>query len=688
MLEHVKFENEFAETKFAKNLFLYDKKKKERMWLVIAAHDCKFSMKLLEKHLKCGSGNLRGATPEVLEATLGVKGGSVCLFAIMNDPENKVSLVMDKKLLSEFEHVGFHPMQNDFTTALKKEDVHKIIKLSGHEPMVTDFTQLEDGAGPAPTDAKKPAKQEGGQKKQEGGQKNKAKEPKPQKIEGAHELGIEYTKEQNFSKWYAQVITKSDFIEYYDISGCYILRPPAFFIWEQITQFFDAKIKKLGVQNCYFPMFVTEAALNKEKDHVEGFSPEVAWVTKSGQSDLPEPIAIRPTSETIMYPAFAKWIHSHRDLPMLLNQWTNVVRWEFKHPTPFIRTREFLWQEGHTAHATLQDSDTFVHHILDEYANVYTELLAVPVVKGHKSEDERFAGAINTATVELYVPVSGRGIQGATSHMLGQNFSKMFGVTFEDADKQKQHAWQTSWGLSTRSIGSMIMIHSDNTGMVLPPRVAQTQVIIVPIYYKNDDSNAMLDKAYEIKKQLMAKGVRVQVDVRDNHNPGFKYNYWEVRGVPVRLELGGKDMEKESMRCVVRHSGEKFDLKWDGIADKTAELMEQIHHQMYDKALKTRNSHIKEVDNWKDFMDSLNEKNICLTPWCNCKKCEERIKDHSKEESLQKMADANEDEAILTGSAKTLCIPYEIGNQNIAEGTKCFYCGEPAKVTALWGRSY
>lgn len=237
------------------------------------------------------------------------------------------------------------------------------------------------------------------------------------------------------------MITKSELIEYYDISGCYILRPNSFFIWEKIQQFADAKFKLHGVENVYFPMFVTEAALNKEKNHVEGFTPEVAWVTKSGQSEMPEPIAIRPTSETIMYPSFAKWIRSHRDLPLLTNQWTNVVRWEFKHPTPFIRTREFLWQEGHTAHATSECAAEFQLKIQEIYANIYEELLAVPVVRGHKSEDERFAGAQDTATVELYVPVSGRGIQGATSHHLGQNFSKMFEVMYEDTDAVRKHVW-------------------------------------------------------------------------------------------------------------------------------------------------------------------------------------------------------------------------------------------------------
>ena len=415
MLENVKFECEFANTKFAKNLFLYDKKKKDRLWLVICAHDTAFTMKGLEKKFAVGSGNLRGADAEILENTLGVKGGSVNLFAILNDTEKKVTLAIDQTLLANYEYVGFHPMQNDYTTAIKKEDVKKIIDLSNHEAVVIDFSALEGAAPAEGVAAAKPAKSEQPAKKQAVHQPKKEEK----KIENAHQMGIEYTKEQNFSKWYSQVITKSDMIEYYEISGCYILRPSAFFIWERITEFFDSRIKKLGVQNCYFPMFVTEAALNKEKNHVEGFSPEVAWVTKSGQSDLPEPIAIRPTSETIMYPSFAKWIHSHRDLPLLLNQWTNVVRWEFKHPTPFIRTREFLWQEGHTAHATLEESRVFVHDILDLYAKTYEELLAVPVVKGRKSEDERFAGAYNTTTVELYVPISGRGIQGATSHMLG-----------------------------------------------------------------------------------------------------------------------------------------------------------------------------------------------------------------------------------------------------------------------------
>lgn len=314
-------------------------------------------------------------------------------------------------------------------------------------------------------------------------------------------------------------------------------------------------------------MFVTEQALNKEKNHVAGFTPEVAWVTKSGQSEMPEPIAIRPTSETIMYPAYAKWIRSHRDLPLLLNQWTNVVRWEFKHPTPFIRTREFLWQEGHTAHATSEDAARFQHQIQEIYAQVYEELLACPVVRGRKSEDERFAGAQDTATVELYVPVSGRGIQGATSHHLGQNFSKMFEVMYEDVDAQRKHVWQTSWGLSTRSIGSMIMIHSDNKGLVLPPKVAKVQFVLIPIIKAADNAEDIKTAAHAIAAQLREAKMRIVVDDSDTHNPGYKFNEWEMRGVPVRLELGKRDIDGSQVSVVVRHSGEKFQVAMDGLAD-------------------------------------------------------------------------------------------------------------------------
>jgi prolyl-tRNA synthetase len=436
------------------------------------------------------------------------------------------------------------------------------------------------------------------------------------------------------------------------------------------------------VENAYFPMFVTEKALNKEKDHLEGFAPEVAWVTKSGSTDMPEPIAIRPTSETIMYPAFAKWVQSHRDLPILLNQWTNIVRWEFKHPTPFIRTREFLWQEGHTAHADKKGATDIVYTILEYYARTYEEMYAVPVVRGVKSREETFAGADFTTTVELFVPSNGRGIQGATSHYLGQNFSKMFDIWFENENKEKDFAHQTSWGFTTRSIGAMIMIHGDDKGLVLPPRVAPLQIIIVPIYTK-DTQEKVEEEAQKVFKQLKSSGFRVKLDSRPNYKPGWKFNHWEVKGVPIRLEIGIKDVQKSEVRVVRRINGKKYQLKVDSLEETLSEEMENIQKEMYDKALKERNERIKPAKDWDSFMTELNHRNLVLTPWCDEQSCEENVKEKSKEESK---AAENEGEEQLTGSAKTLCKPLE--QPQLEEGTRCFACERNAKATALWGRSY
>ncbi|KFQ82772.1 Bifunctional glutamate/proline--tRNA ligase, partial [Phoenicopterus ruber ruber] len=348
-------------------------------------------------------------------------------------------------------------------------------------------------------------------------------------------LGLEAKKEENLADWFSQVITKSEMIEYYDVSGCYVLRPWAYAIWEAIKNFFDAEIKKLGVENCYFPMFVSQAALEKEKTHIADFAPEVAWVTRSGKTDLAEPIAVRPTSETVMYPAYAKWVQSHRDLPIKLNQWCNVVRWEFKHPQPFLRTREFLWQEGHTAFATYEEAAEEVMQILDLYAQVYEDLLAIPVVKGRKTEKEKFAGGDYTTTVEAFISASGRAIQGATSHHLGQNFSKMFEIVFEDPKKpgEKQFAYQNSWGITTRTIGVMTMIHGDNMGLVLPPRVACVQVVIIPCGITNslseEDKEALLKKCNEYRNRLLSVNIRVRADLRDNYSPGWKFNHWELK---------------------------------------------------------------------------------------------------------------------------------------------------------------
>lgn len=425
-------------------------------------------------------------------------------------------------------------------------------------------------------------------------------------------------------------------LDYYDISGCYILRPWAYKIWKQIQGFFGGEIEELGVEDCYFPMFVSEKALNREKDHVEGFSPEVAWVTKAGQSDLAEPIAIRPTSETVMYPYYASWLKSHRDLPLRLNQWCNVVRWEFKHPQPFLRTREFLWQEGHTAFATKEESDKEVLEILDLYRRVYEELLAVPVIPGKKSEKEKFAGGLYTTTVEGFIPTTGRAIQGATSHCLGQNFSKMFDIMVDVDNEQgkRVHVWQNSWGITTRTIGVMVMIHGDDKGLVLPPKVASIQVVIIPtgITVKTTpaEKEAIISKCNEMFSVLKKDGLRVKVDDRDNVTPGFKYNHWELKGVPIRLEVGPKDLKKNETRSVRRDTGVSAQLLIDeGFSKSVQDLLNTIQADLFTKAKKIRDDHLIRADNWNDFIAALNGKNLIMSPWCETISCEESVKERS-----------------------------------------------------------
>ncbi|KAJ7415904.1 Bifunctional glutamate/proline--tRNA ligase [Willisornis vidua] len=445
-------------------------------------------------------------------------------------------------------------------------------------------------------------------------------------------LGLEAKKEENLSEWFSQVITKSEMIEYYDVSGCYILRPWAHAIWEAIRDFFDAEIKKLGVENCYFPMFVSQAALETEKSHIADFAPEVAWVTKSGKTDLAEPIAIRPTSETVMYPSYAKWVQSHRDLPIKLNQWCSVVRWEFKHPQPFLRTREFLWQEGHTAFATYEEAAEEVLQILDLYARVYEDLLAIPVVKGRKTEKEKFAGGDYTTTVEAFISASGRAIQGATSHHLGQNFSKMFEIVFEDPKKpgEKQFAYQNSWGITTRTIGVMTMIHGDNMGLILPPRVACIQVVIIPCGITNslseEDREALLKKCNQYCSRLLSVNIRVRADLRDNYSPGWKFNHWELKGVPVRVEVGPRDMKNQQFVAVRRDTGQKLTFSEHEAEDKLKQILEEIHANLYSRASEDLKSHMVVANNMEDFQKELDSGKIVQIPFCGEIECEDWIK--------------------------------------------------------------
>lgn len=402
---------------------------------------------------------------------------------------------------------------------------------------------------------------------------------------------------------------------------------------------------------------------------------QVAWVTKSGKSELERPIAIRPTSETVMYPYYSQWIRSHRDLPLRLNQWTNVVRWEFKHPTPFIRSREFLWQEGHTAFATEAEADAEVRAILELYAGIYEELLAVPVVRGTKSAKEKFAGALYTTTVEAFVPQTGRGIQGGTSHALGQNFSRMFGIEFESKDKTREHAWQNSWGFTTRSIGVSVMLHGDDRGVVIPPRVCQVQCVVVPIPSTklSDEARAALEaKAEELAGALRDAGVRVHVDDRDNYTAGWKYNYWELKGTPLRLELGAKDMEAGKVVLARRDTGAKQACAWADVAGTVPALLETIQSEMLARARATLDACIERAADWDGFMAALDRKHAVLAPWCDEEAAEDEVKTRSASKDAM--------------GAKTLCIPFD--QPELPEGTPCFVTGKPAKNWALWGRSY
>eukprot|EP01006_Ploeotia_vitrea_P038679 TRINITY_DN66266_c2_g3_i2.p1 TRINITY_DN66266_c2_g3~~TRINITY_DN66266_c2_g3_i2.p1 ORF type:complete len:478 (-),score=-9.56 TRINITY_DN66266_c2_g3_i2:17-1450(-) len=476
-------------------------------------------------------------------------------------------------------------------------------------------------------------------------------------------------------------------IDYSDVSGCYVLRPWAFFIWDMIKEYMDEKIKQMGVKNAYFPLFVSERALNMEKDHVEGFAPEVAWVTKSGTSDLAEPIAVRPTSETIMYPFFAKWIRSHRDLPLQLNQWSNVVRWEFKDATPFIRSREFLWQEGHTAHATSEEAKERVKSALDLYESVYEELLACPVIKGIKTEVEKFAGGDETTTVEAYIHGSGRAVQSATSHNLGQNFGKMFKINYEDEVGGKAIPWQTSWGLTTRSIGVMVMMHGDDKGLVLPPRIAPIQVIICPIIMKNNDPELMKQYYNKLFYDIKNAGIRVELDDRLNYTPGWKYNHWEQKGVPIRLEVGPRDVTNQQVRVVRRDNNKKEDIQTSNsneFVTTIQNILTDIQNTLFTNAKNQRNEKIVKVYEWKDFVPAIEQKNMILTPFCDESDWEEKVKKMSRDEALR--GETEEATCSTSVAAKTLCKPFN--QPELPEGTKCFVSGLPAKTWVLWGRSY
>ncbi|RKP05829.1 hypothetical protein THASP1DRAFT_32338 [Thamnocephalis sphaerospora] len=643
---------------------------------------------------KLGVKEMRMAAPDLLQEVFSVLKEDVSPFMLANVDRAAyatVHVVVDADLLASEAPVAFHPAQADKTVALTGAALRAFLTGSGIEFVEVNFKELAASA-PAPAAAgsstaakSKPAKQV------------KQAKAEAEEATGTAKIGVEAKKESDFPKWYQQVLTRSDMLEYYDVSGCYIIRPWAYNIWKEITAFFDGAITEMGVEDAYFPMFVSQRVLEREKDHIEGFAPEVAWVTKAGSSDLEEPVAIRPTSETVMYPYYAKWIRSHRDLPLRLNQWCSVVRWEFKHPQPFLRTREFLWQEGHTAHLTKEGAGEEVYEILDLYRQVYEDLLAVPVIKGIKSEKEKFAGGLYTTTCEAFIPTTGRGIQGATSHCLGQNFAKMFNIVVEDpntpadaGEPEKLFVWQNSWGITTRTIGVMVMVHGDDKGLVLPPRVASVQVIVVPCGITarstEEDRKRINAGVEEVVRTLKRAGVRARSDVRDNYTPGYKFNHWELRGVPIRLEVGPKDLEKRSTMSVRRDNGSKAAIAMDDLQTAVPALLRTIQDDMFARAKATFNQHVCRVEKWDDFVPTLNGKNLVLIPWCEREECEDSI----KERSARADEGEEQDERAPSMGAKSLCIPLELPQDGtIVPGeTKCVACDHHAKRYALFGRSY
>lgn len=462
----------------------------------------------------------------------------------------------------------------------------------------------------------------------------------------------------DFAKWYTDVCRKAELMDYSGVKGFIIYRPYGYALWEQIQNHMDKKFKETGHENVYMPMFIPESLLQKEKDHVEGFAPEVAWVTQGGNNELQERLCVRPTSETLFCDHYKNIIHSYRDLPKLYNQWCSVVRWE-KTTRPFLRTMEFLWQEGHTAHATAEESEAETIKMLNIYADFLRDTLAIPVIKGEKTEKERFAGAKSTYTIESLMH-DGKALQSGTSHNFGDGFAKAFGIQYTDKDNQLQYVHQTSWGMTTRIIGAMIMVHGDNSGLVLPPRIAPTQVMIIPVQMQKD---GVVEKAQELKERL-EKVARVKIDLSDK-TPGWKFSEYEMKGVPIRLEVGPKDIEKNQVVLARRDTSEKIFVSMDELEEKVTALLDEIHENMLAKAEKNLKEKTYEAHNLDEFVETINTKpGFVKAMWCGDRACEDKIKE-------------------LT-TATSRCIPFE--QEEIAD--TCVCCGKKAKKLVYWGKAY
>jgi prolyl-tRNA synthetase len=479
------------------------------------------------------------------------------------------------------------------------------------------------------------------------------------------ELGITESKEHSTGDWYAEVVQKAELADYAPMGGFIVTRPRGYAIWERIQNHLDGWFKDTGVQNAYFPMFIPESFLEREKDIVEGFDPEVAWVTQGGYDELEERLAVRPTSESIIAPFMSQWVRSHRDLPMRLNQWCSVVRWEATETKPFFRTKEFLWQEGHTAHHDGDDAWEETMRRLNQYERLYEEVMAIPVLKGRKPEHDKFPGADTTTTVEALMP-DGKSVQGGTSHHLGTSFGEAFDITYIDEDESEKTAHTTSWGLSWRSMGALIMTHSDDQGLVLPPALADPQVVIVPIW-QEDNREEIIEYAADLETTLEEAGIRANLDDRENRNPGFKYNEWELKGVPLRIEVGPNELDEETATLVHRPDGESENVSREGLGETVEDHLDTIYAKLYARAEQNLDDGVREATSREEILGTIGQHGgYVKCGWCGEEDCEEPIKD-----------------AI---AAEIVMVPLDPDEEPIHD--ECAICGEDATETAYFAKTY
>ena len=479
---------------------------------------------------------------------------------------------------------------------------------------------------------------------------------------GKQDVGITVSKEEDFSEWYTQVVLKAKLADYAPVKGLIVLRPDGYSIWESLRSTFDKKFARNGIRNGFLPILIPESLLGKEQKHFAGFNPEVFWVTHSGTNEVGDRLALRPTSETLAYTLYSKWIQSWRDLPLKINFWNTALRAEIKATKPFLRTSEFLWQEGHTVHSTKEEAEKEVIKILDIYKNTVEEELAIPVTTGKKSEKEKFVGAEYTTTMESIMP-DGKALQMGTSHFLAQNFSKPFEVKFADKDNVEHFAWQTSWGVSWRLIGAMIMAHGDDKGLVLPPKVAPMQVVIVPIYKNDNDKENVITKVNEIANILELKNIRIHIDSREELTPGYKFNDWELKGVPLRIEIGPKDIENQSMVLAKRYNLEKMKMGLDEV-EKIVTILDEIQTEMLKKAKTEAAGNTIDIENYDEFKMKMEKGGFFNSPWCGKWDCEEKIKEET--------------------GAEIRVIPFNSENTS----KKCIYCKQQSTSVPIFARGY